>query len=112
MEQFRTDKEASPLMPGHGQGLHVVLFWNPETDKHHSVLNHFRELRWPENVRQSVLEVSRAPKTVEWFGLRETPALTIIREGVLLAVEYACTQDACRRLLDCADRQLQAFLKD
>jgi len=112
MDQFRTDKEASALMPGHGEGLHVVLFWNPETDQNHAVLNHFRNLQWPENCHQSVLEVSGTPETMAWFGLRDTPALTVIRDGVLLAVEYACDPAACSRLLHCAERQLKALLAD
>ena len=112
MDQYRTDKEAAGLMPGHGEGLHVVLFWNPKTDRNHAVLSHFRELKWPETCRQSVLEVSNTPETAAWFGLKETPALAVIREGVLLAVEYACTEDACQRLLNCADRQLRAILAD
>jgi len=112
MEFYRTDDEALTLMPGHGQGLHVVLFWNPETDREHVVLDHYRATEWPEHTQHTALDVAAAPQTVAWFGLTNTPALTVVRDGVLLAVEYGCSEEACQRLLDCAERQLRSILSE
>lgn len=117
--------------------LSVVLFWQPEQDgpvqdgavqdgaaqaleEGHggkdteaseaggeNAFMHFAQLPWPDNTRLMALDVSRATRTAEWFGIRDTPALAVVHNGMLLAVEHHCQPDACGRLLECARKQQQ-----
>ena len=107
MNILNSDQLASTLMPGQGPGLQVVLFWQQEDKDSAEALESFRRMNWPNECQVSVLDVSNAPLTTSWFGIQSTPALGIVSDGALLAVEHQCSEIVCDRLLSIAHSQVR-----
>lgn len=112
MNLYHDDNAASALLPGRADGDHVVLFFRHDDDGSSGHLQRFAALPWPTRWSASAVNVERAPETARWFGLQETPAVAVIRDGALLALEFDCSEDVCQRVLALASSQRRQLVAD
>ena len=59
----------------------------------------FQSMAWPQGWGDYVIEASSRPDLVGWFGIRQTPALIVIRDRSILAIEHECSPEACARVM-------------
>ncbi len=62
-------------------------------------LSCFESMTWPQGWGAFVIEASDRPDLVCWFGIRQTPALIVIRDRSILAIEHECSPEACARVM-------------
>lgn len=62
----------------------------------------FESLAWPAALRRSHIDLDAAGSYAEWFGVESVPAVAVIEAGMLLALEYECSPEACERALEAA----------
>lgn len=94
---------ASMLAPGTERPT-IVLFCteHPSTD---ALRDAFQRVSWPAGYRVSLVEVGTQPVERRWFPLHEPPVVAVVLDGAVLALEYECSADACRRLVRVAEQQ-------
>ena len=107
--EVRSDEEASFLMPGEDESLHLVLF----CQKGSPVVEKARELTprvdIPADWDLVLLDTDGASETARWYGVGETSGMAVIEDGSLLDIEYECSIDALKRLIDVARRQSESL---
>lgn len=104
MKRWTTDEQARPLGPGQ-RGMYVVLFLSSASPQSEELMARFETLPLPHHLPRVVVDVEGAPETARWFGITETPALTVISDGALLSVEHRCEEGVCGQLIDFAAQQ-------
>lgn len=109
---YHDDHAARALLPGHTDGDHVVLFFRPQDRDAADHLQRFSSLPWPPRWSAAAVDVDCAPDTARWFGLSLTPAVAVIRDGALLALEFDCSDDVCHRVLAWASTQRRHMAAD
>ena len=109
MLRLSHNEDAQILLPGQGGGLFAVLFSNSTRPGAEALEARFSELQWPADLRQVIVDTRTASASAEWFGLGEGPAMALICEGSLLAVEYECSDGVCDRILKIGYQQLAAL---
>ncbi len=65
----------------------------------------FEDMAWPSGYRVCTIDVAQQEDVCGWFSPSEAPAVAVVFDGVILALEHDCTVDACRRLLRVAAAQ-------
>lgn len=111
--QFReisSDDEASLLMPGEeGGGLHVVLFCEPGSPTVEKACSLAPEVEVPEDWSLVLLDTDEAEETARHFGVDGVTGMAVIEDGAILDIEYECSLEAFRRLIEVAQRQSEAL---
>jgi hypothetical protein len=106
-----SDDEASFLRPDPGteDGLYLVLF----CDEKAPTVEKARELApradIPSDWEFVLLDPTDAPETARRFGVADTQGMAAIRDGSLLSIEYECSLNALKRLVETARRQSEAL---
>lgn len=107
--EITSDDEASVLMPGEDDSLHLVLFCHKDAPTVERARQLAPRVDIPSNWDIVVLDAEKAPETASWYGVDETSGMAVIRDGSLLDIEYECSLDAFRRLIETAKRQAEAL---
>ena len=105
IRQICSDEDASFLMPGQGGQPTVVLFCGaqaPVVDKARGIST---RAGLPDQWSLAVVDPDEAVETARWFGVSDQPAMGVVFDGALLAVEYECSTEAFERLLHVARQQ-------
>ncbi|MFW5967761.1 MAG: hypothetical protein ACOCV2_09600 [Persicimonas sp.] len=108
---IKSDEEAGFLMPGRSEGLHLVLFCEPDSPTVDKAREYLGRVEVPDDWRFVHLIPSEAPETTEWFGLSDTMGMAVIADGAMLAVEYECSLGAFKRLMSTARKQYDSLQK-
>ena len=96
------------LMPG-ARVPAIVLFTvdHPQTTK---MCARFDAAAWPHGYRVLKLDLEQEPEARGWFALSNNrPAVAVVLDGAILALEYECSDEACARLLHTADAVRSRF---
>ncbi len=109
--EVTSDEEATFLMPGNTQRLHLVLFCEPGSPTVQKARDLICEIDVPEQWMFVHLDPNRAPRTTRRFGLSDQVGMAAIYDGSMLAVEYECSLEAFRRLLGTARHQHASLQK-
>ena len=89
--------------PYQGRGKVALLFVDGERGaERQRAIAAFEGLRWPADCETEVVDIGDRADVAAWFGIDVTPAVVIVRDGVLLAIEYECNADACARAVRAA----------
>lgn len=110
--QFRevaSDEEASFLMPGESDALHVVLFCEPGSPTVEKACSLAPEVEIPEDWNLVLLDTEEAEETARHFGVDDVTGMAVIEDGSILDIEYECSLEAFRRLIEVAARQSEAL---
>ncbi|RMG20947.1 MAG: hypothetical protein D6729_01880 [Deltaproteobacteria bacterium] len=111
-----SSSSADDLLPGRAPGRRFVVYFgagDPASDAEGRALcRAFREARWPADLTPVEVDVERAPELLAHFGLRRLPAVAIVEDGSLVALEYACTPEARDFLLSVASSQRRRAYED
>ncbi len=102
------DAQAIPpdvLLPGHAPGRRFVVFFSDGDAGGTAECLRFREADWPAGLVRVEVNVRAAPALREHFGLRRLPAIGIVEDGSLIALEYDCSPDSREFLLSMARAQ-------
>jgi hypothetical protein len=99
--------DANPLEPGTRTPA-IVLFCtdHPATPK---MKERFERTEWPKGYRACVLDVGSQTEAQGWVDETSAPAVAVVFDGVILALEYECNDEACSRLLRLAGAQRRRF---
>ena len=81
----------------------VALLWNGDDTPR----DQFSELDWPAAWRVVCIDVSKHAGEAKRLGIEDTPAVAVLSEGCLLAVDYGCDRGACDRVVRWAKQQLR-----
>jgi hypothetical protein len=95
----------SRLLPGGSGGLYVVVFWRASDPVASDFRRACADIVWPQGCIPVAVDLDQAPEMIDWFELSTVPMLAVISDGSLLGLEYECTVDACRRLVESGFRQ-------
>ena len=93
------------LLPGHAPGRRFVVFFTGGDPGDAAECQRFREADWPPGLARVEVDVRAAPSLREHFGLRRLPAIAIVEDGSLIALEYDCHPDSREFLLSMARAQ-------
>jgi hypothetical protein len=107
--EITSDEEASFLMPGGDDALHVVLFCEPGSPTVQKACQLAPDVGIPEEWNLVRLDTDGADKTARHFGLAELEGMAVIEDGAILDVEYECSLEAFHRLIEVARRQSEAL---
>ena len=102
-KRIESEEEAQEWIDGPGGPL-AILFWRTGEDE---LVARFDTLEWPRSWRVATIALDDAPVVAERMGVTETPAVAVLREGSILAVEYGCDPGACERVVRWARVQLR-----
>ena len=95
------------LLPG-GHVPAIVLFCSPHPSSA-AMRAKFEAAAWPSGYRVCAFDLAQEPAARAWFNLSEEPTVAVVLDGVILALESECTDEACRRLLRVAEAQRRRF---
>lgn len=109
--EVTSDSEASFLMPEEDDdgGLHVVLFCEPGSPTVEKACKFAPQVAIPTDWQLVLLDTDRAPETARYFGVEDVTGMAVIEEGSILDIEYECSIEAFRRLIETAKRQSRAL---
>jgi len=111
--EVTSDDEASFLMPADGAddagSLHVVLFCEPGSPTVEKACQYAPQVDIPTDWHLVLLDTNNAEETAQYFGLRDITGMAVIEDGAILDIEYECSIEAFRRLIDIAKRQSDAL---
>lgn len=107
--EVTSDEEASFLMPEGDEALHVVLFCEPGSPTVQKAREFAPDVDIPTDWKLVVLDTERAERTARYFGVDEIQGMAVVEEGAILDIEYECSVEAFRRLIDVAKRQSEAL---
>lgn len=107
--EVTSDEEASFLMPDGDDALHVVLFCEPGSPTVRKACELAPEVDIPEDWNLVRLDTDGADQTARHFGLADIEGMAVIEAGAILDVEYECSLEAFRRLIEVAERQSEAL---
>ncbi len=65
-------------------------------------MRNFGAIRWPVSCEPAIVDIDRDPLVARWYGIQTWPAVAIVHNAMLLAIEHTCTTDACARVLAAA----------
>lgn len=104
-----SDDEASFLMPGESDALHVVLFCEPGSPTVQKACSLAPDVDLPEDWNLVLLDTDEAEQTARHFGVDDVTGMAVVEDGAILDIEYECSLEAFRRLIDVAERQSEAL---
>jgi len=107
--EITSDEEASFLKPGANDALHIVLFCHADSPVVEKARRMVPEVDIPADWDFTILDTDRADEIAGWYGLTDASGMAVISDGSLLTIEYECSVDALRRLIDVAQKQSEAL---
>jgi hypothetical protein len=114
--EVTSDDEASFLMPTDGtdddggkDSLHVVLFCEPGSPTVEKACQYAPQVDIPTDWHLVLLDTEHATDTARYFGLDDVTGMAVIEDGAILDIEYECSIEAFRRLIEIAKRQSEAL---
>ncbi|MFB6351277.1 MAG: hypothetical protein ABEN55_17980 [Bradymonadaceae bacterium] len=107
--EVTSDEEASFLLPDGDDALHVVLFCEPGSPTVQKACELAPEVDIPEDWNLVRLDTEGARRTARHFGVAELEGMAVVENGTILDVEYECSLEAFRRLIEVAKRQSEAL---
>lgn len=93
------NRDSDKLLPGATNVPSIVLFCTAHetTEK---MRKRFDCATWPRGYRVCQIDLDNDPEARSWFALDdERPAVAVVLDGAILALEYECSDEACQRLL-------------
>ena len=106
MLSLTDDQDARCLMPGPEHQLFAVLIHGSTDENACSEATCFHAYEWPDDFVVAELNRAKAVQTAKWFGFGQEAAMAVIFDGVVLALDTECTDEACERLVRVAREQL------
>lgn len=107
--EIQSDEDASFLMPGGDDALHVVLLCEPGSPTVEKARELAPEVDIPTDWDLVWLDTDRAERTARHFGVQNVEGMVVVEDGSILDIEYECSLEAFRRLIDVAKRQSEAL---
>lgn len=81
-------------------GLRIlVLYDSAQAEQTKAALARVQSAEWPGGRKPELHDVHETRKEADWFGIVEFPAVAIVEDGMLVAIEHECTQQACERVM-------------
>lgn len=113
IEQHKTlwnirEDEIDSLLPGGTRGTLLVLFVDESSTT--STLQ-FSEAASHLSIRAGVAHAASVPRLAKWYGIDQFPAVAMISDGVLLALETDCSDSSCKRVLEWARGTLEGLAR-
>ncbi|MCH9682350.1 MAG: hypothetical protein K0V04_13010 [Deltaproteobacteria bacterium] len=62
----------------------------------------FEAIRWPTSCEPTIIDGDDDARVAQWYGIQRWPAVAIVHDAMLLAIEHGCTAGACARVLAAA----------
>lgn len=59
-------------------------------------------MQWPGGLQPQIEDQGESGQLAGWYGVVNFPAVAIVDEGMLVAIEHECSSDACERLQEVA----------
>ena len=107
--EVTSDEEASFLKPGADDALHIVLFCQADSPVVQKARRLVPEVDIPADWDFTILDTDGVDEIANWYGLTDASGMAVISDGSLLTIEYECSVDALRRLIDVAQKQSDAL---
>lgn len=83
----------------------MVLFVDRDAPEAAATQARFEAVRWPQGTRTEIIDVSTDLECARWYGIADVPAVAVVCDGALLAIEHACDAGACRRVYEMAHQR-------
>ena len=65
----------------------------------------FSRVQWPPGTVPEVVDVATDDERTSWYGIADVPAVAVVCDGVLLAIEHECDASACERVCEAASQR-------
>lgn len=65
----------------------------------------FSAVRWPPGTVPEVVDVATDDERTSWYGISDVPAVAVVCDGALLAIEHECSEAACTRVCKAASER-------
>jgi hypothetical protein len=109
--EVTSDEDASFLLPGNDDHLHIVLFCDAGAPAVQKARQLAPKVDIPAEWDLVLFDPDDAPETAKWFGVDERSGMAVIGHGSLLDIEYECSLSSFKRLIDVAKRQADSLGK-
>ncbi len=86
--------------------LQLVLFVDQKAQESKELLNKFSKVRFPESFEKHFIYTDLGCPICNFFGIKETPVLAVIRSGSILALVEDCDEESCSWLVEFTEKQL------
>lgn len=86
-------------------GRRVLLFIDRREPGAPAAVARFAGLAWPPGTTAEVVDLSTDGETARWYGITTGPAVAVVCDGMLLAIEHGCSDEACTRVRELASRR-------
>lgn len=107
MNALRSDDDMKTWLNSN-TGASVLLLWK---EGHEESLSKFEALEFPRGWDVASLEITAAPDASSRLAIHDAPAVAILYNECLLAVEYGCDESCRERVVRWAQHQLREFLR-
>lgn len=84
------------------KGQRVILFVDRRRSDAADAEARFAQARWPDGTRTEIIDVATDHERASWYGIADVPAVAVVCDGVLLAIEHECDAAACERVCEVA----------
>ena len=91
----------SPVRP-FADGRRVLLFVDRRLPSAGPAEDRFADVSWPDGTHTEVIDISSDDEHASWYGIADVPAVAVVLDGAILAIEYECDAEACARVCEAA----------
>ncbi len=87
-------------------GLRILVFFDSAQGvPDEASLARVKSAAWPGGRKPELIDVQQGREEAEWYGIVRVPAVAIVDDGMLVAIEHDCSAQACRRVVGLARRR-------
>ena len=93
-----------------GAAVPTIVLFTVDHPSTHAMCARFDAATWPRGYSVCKVDLDEEPEARSWFALAEgRPAVAVVLDGAILALEHECTDEACSRLLRTAEALRRRF---
>jgi len=94
-----------PSVSGLGKGRRILLFVDRHGSDASAAETLFATMEWPKGSTPEVIDIATDQESARWYGITKGPAIAVVCDGVLIAIEHNCDEQACTRVRQAAARR-------